>query len=69
MSISLDAELSERVRAAAQRAGTTLSSWIADAAAVKLRRENLIEFVAEYEREHGAFTEEELEQSRKDLGL
>jgi len=64
MSVSFDAELGEAIRAAAGRAGKPVSTWLAEAAATKLRAEALDGFFADYEAEHGAFTPEELECAR-----
>lgn len=46
-----------------------LSSWLAEAAATKLRAEALEQYLDEWEREHGAFTTAELEQAERELGL
>ncbi|MEO7193318.1 MAG: hypothetical protein ABIZ05_00605 [Pseudonocardiaceae bacterium] len=69
MSISLDADLGDAVRDAARRASKGLSSWLAEAAATKLRAEALEQYLAEWESEHGAFTPAELEQAERKLGL
>ena len=69
MSISLEAELGDRVRDAARRARKGISSWLAEAAAAKLRAEALAEFLDDWEKEHGAFTEEELARAEQELGL
>ncbi|MDQ2883182.1 MAG: hypothetical protein M3Y48_18900 [Actinomycetota bacterium] len=69
MSISLEGGLGDAVRAAAQRAGKGLSSWLAEAAAAKLRAEALKEFLDEWERDHGALTAAELERAERELGL
>jgi predicted DNA-binding protein len=81
MSVSLAPELDGRVREAAVRSGKTLSAWLAEAAEAKLRAEigeeeelqrkmrGLDKFLDEWEAEHGAFTEEELSQAARKLGL
>ena len=69
MSISLSAELGDEVREAARRAGLPLSTWLAEAAAAKLRAEALASYLDEWQAEHGAFTEEELGRAEEDLGL
>jgi hypothetical protein len=69
MSISFDIRLGDDVRHAAEKAGKPLSTWLAEAAATKLRSEALAEFLDDWETEHGAFTEEELERARRSLGL
>ena len=69
ISLSLEAELDEKVRAAAKKAGKGLSDWLAEAAAAKLRAEALDEFLDEWKAEHGDFTFEELAQAREELRL
>jgi 3-oxoacyl-ACP reductase-like protein len=81
MSISFAPELGDAVREAAERAGMTLSAWLAEAARAKLRAEEdeqeahkrrmqgLNEFLDEWEAEHGAFTEEELAAAAREMGL
>ncbi len=69
MSISFDADLGQSVRDAAQRAGTGLSSWLADAAAAKFRAEALAEFLNDWERQHGPLTADELAAAEHELGL
>ncbi len=69
MSISMDGAIGADVRSSARRAGLSLSAWVTEAAAARLRQEALVAFFADYERVHGAFTEEELAKARTDLGL
>jgi hypothetical protein len=69
MSISFDVRLGDDVRHAAQRAGKPLSTWLAEAAATKLRAEALAEFLDDWEAEHGAITAEELAEASRSLGL
>ena len=69
LSVSFDAELGAAVRAAAKLSGSSLSAWLAEAAATKLRAESLKAFLDDYEAEHGAFTAEEMAQAARDLGL
>jgi hypothetical protein len=69
MSISFDVRLGDNVRHAAEKAGKPLSTWLAEAAATKLRAEALSDFLDDWEAEHGAPTEEELEQARRSLKL
>ncbi|NEE03671.1 ribbon-helix-helix protein, CopG family [Phytoactinopolyspora halotolerans] len=68
MSITLDPELDREVREAARRSGKSLSAWLSEAAAQQLRAQSLREFLDDYEREHGAFTEEELARARAEMG-
>jgi hypothetical protein len=81
MSISFAPDLGDAVREAAERAGMTLSSWLAEAAEAKLREQadeaaedkrrlqGLGEYLDEWEAEHGAFTDEELARAARKLGL
>jgi hypothetical protein len=57
------------VRHAADRASKPLSTWLAEAAATKLRAESLAGFLDDWEAEHGAITAEELAQASRSLGL
>ena len=59
-SISLPPELAEAIADAAERDGTTVSAWIADTAAHRLRLEAGRRGIAEWERQHGALTPDEL---------
>ena len=69
MSISLQPDLGDRVREAALRAGKGLSSWLAEAAAAKLRAEALADFLDDWEKQHGVITAEELRRAEIELGL
>ncbi len=46
LSISLDPELGDAVRAAASRSGMAVSAWLAGAARRQLREQALTEFLA-----------------------
>jgi len=69
LSISFDPELGDAVRAAAAQAGKPLSSWLAEAAASKLRAEALADFLAGWEAEHGVLTAEEIARAERELVL
>jgi hypothetical protein len=69
LSISFEPELGDAVRSAAAQAGKPVSSWLAEAAASKLRADALAEFLASWETEHGAFTAEEIARAERELGL
>ena len=69
MSVSFEAAVGDDIRRAARAAGVGLSSWLADAAARKLRADALREFLDEWEAEHGAPTPEELARAEAELGL
>jgi hypothetical protein len=59
LSLAADAALGAEIRAAAGRSGMSISAWLADAAADKLRNELLGRTLAEWVAEHGAPTSEE----------
>ncbi len=59
-SISLPSELADAIDHAATAEGTTVSAWIADTAAHRLRIDAGRQGVAEWERQHGPLTPDEL---------
>jgi hypothetical protein len=69
LSISFEPELGDAVRSAAAQAGKPVSSWLAEAAASKLRADALAEFLASWETEHGELTAEEIARAERELGL
>jgi hypothetical protein len=69
MSISFDPELGDAVRAAAAETGKPLSSWLAEAAASKLRAEALARFLEDWQVEHGVLTAAEIAKAEQELGL
>lgn len=69
LSISFEPELGDAVRAAAAQAGQPVSSWLAEAAASKLRAEALADFLASWESEHGVLTPAEIARAERELRL
>jgi hypothetical protein len=69
MCIFLDPELGDAVRSAAAQEGQPVSSWLAEAAASKLRAEALAQFIAGWEAEHGVLTAEEVGRAEREFGL
>lgn len=61
IAISLPADLAKAIAAAAQHEHSSVSAWIAEAAARRLRRRSAIQALKEYETEFGEISEEELE--------
>ena len=59
-SISLPADLADAIDQAATAEGTTVSAWIAETAAHRLRIDAGRKGVAEWERQHGALTPDEI---------
>jgi len=68
LTVSMAPELCEDVRAAAERAGISVSAWLALAATAELRRQAVREFVAEWQAKHGPITPAELAKARAELG-
>ena len=69
LSISFEPELGDAVRAAAAQAGKPVSSWLAEAAAIKLRAEALANFLDGWEAEHGVLTAAEIARAERELAL
>ncbi|MGQ0626335.1 MAG: hypothetical protein ACT4PP_17015 [Sporichthyaceae bacterium] len=67
LSVSFDAELDEAIRAAARKAGQPVSTWVAEAAASKLRREALRVLIDEWQAEEGSFTPDQIAAVRAEL--
>jgi post-segregation antitoxin (ccd killing protein) len=65
IAVSLPPGLADEVREDARAAGLTVSGWLADAAARKLRRKQARAVLAEYEAEHGPVTSDELAEVRR----
>lgn len=64
LTISVDFAVARQVEEAAAEDGVSVSAWMADAARQALRIRAGLAAVAEWEREHGALTEEEMAAAR-----
>ena len=64
LTVSIETELAVAVREAAAADDQNVSSWLADAARRHLANRGLRDVVAAWEREHGAFSDEELAAAR-----
>lgn len=60
LSLSLPEDLAARIRDAAHADGSTLSAWLARAAESRLLLRNASQAIADWEREHGEITGDEL---------
>lgn len=69
LSITMEPKLGAAARKAAKRAGISLSAWIAEATADRVRNDALGSALDRWEAEHGAFTEAELTEAAAALGL
>jgi Mn-dependent DtxR family transcriptional regulator len=67
LTVSLESELADAVRIAANAESLNVSAWMAQAAHRELSSRGLREVVAEWEATHGSFTEKELIAARKKL--
>jgi hypothetical protein len=68
-SVTMPPELGEGVRQAAARQGTSVSTWLSEAAADRLRNELPGAALDAWESEEGPFTEAELDAAASRLGL
>jgi predicted transcriptional regulator len=68
-SVTMPPDLGEGVRQAAERQGTSVSAWLSEAAADRLRNEMLGAALDAWESEDGRFTESELGAAASRLGL
>lgn len=64
LTVSIESELASAVREAANADELNVSAWLADAARRQLANRGLRDVVAAWEREHGAFSDEELASAR-----
>jgi hypothetical protein len=65
LAITVDADVHAQVMAAASEEGVSVSAWMTSAARRALLARDGLRGVAEWEAEHGAFTEAELEAARR----
>ncbi len=69
LSVSFAPELGDAVRDAARHSDSSVSAWLADAAAAKLRSQALAEYLTGWEAQHGSLDAEELAKAAAELGL
>lgn len=67
LSVTMPPEIGAAVRNAAARRGTSVSTWLATAAAQRLRTELLGDALDRWEAEDGPFTDAELQDARATL--
>jgi len=68
-SVTMDPELGAAVRGAAERAGLSVSGWLAQAAADRLRNDLLGVALDAWEAEDGPFGDDELDAAAATLGI
>jgi Arc/MetJ-type ribon-helix-helix transcriptional regulator len=64
-SVSIPPDLDAQIEAAANDAGMTYSAWLAATARKEFAIRAGLEAVAEFERDHGAFTPEEIAEAEQ----
>jgi hypothetical protein len=69
LSVTMPPEIGAGVREAAARQGTSVSTWLTEAAADRLRNELLGAALDQWEAEDGPFTQDELDEAASRLGL
>lgn len=67
LAITVDRDVHAKILSAAEAEGSSISAWITAAARHALRVRDGLAAVAEWEAEHGALTEDELESARQRL--
>jgi hypothetical protein len=65
LAITVDPDVHAQVLAEAKRTGVSVSAWMTEAARRRLKIQDGLAAVAEYEAEHGHFTDEELAAARE----
>jgi len=69
ITVTMETGLGAAVREAAARAGLSVSAWLAEAAADRLRHELLGRALDEWEQESGPFSDAELDGAAAVLGV
>jgi hypothetical protein len=65
LAITIDAEVHDKILAAAAHEGVSVSAWMTSAAREALQRRAGLAAVAEWEKQHGPFSAEEMEEGRR----
>lgn len=64
LAITIDPQVHEKILAAAARDKVSISAWMTTAAREALQRRAGLAAVADWEKQHGPFTEKEMEEAR-----
>ncbi len=67
LAITVDPEIHEGIVAAAAGEGVSVSAWMTAAAREALRRRAGLAAVAQWEKQHGRFTAEEMDEARRSV--
>ncbi|HYO81744.1 MAG TPA: hypothetical protein VES20_10100 [Bryobacteraceae bacterium] len=68
LAITVDPDVHEKILAEASREGVSVSAWMTRAARDVLQRRAGLAAIAEWEKQHGAFSKEEMDQARHSVG-
>ncbi len=69
LSVSFDPDLGDAIRAAARTRRSSVSGWLAQAAAARLRADALADYLDAWEAEHGSLTAAELSRAAAELAV
>lgn len=67
LAITVDPKIYDKILAAAARDGVSVSAWMTGAAREALRRRAGLAAIAEWEKEHGSFSAEEMNEARSSV--
>jgi len=67
LAITIDPEVHDKILAAAAREGVSVSAWMTSAAREALRRRAGLTAVADWEKRHGPFSAEEMDEARRSV--
>lgn len=68
LAITVDPKIHQKILAAASREGVSVSAWMTRAAREVFERRAGLAGVAEWEKEHGPFSAEEMAEARRSVG-
>ena len=67
LAITIDPKVHEKILAAAARDGVSVSAWMTSAAREALQRRAGLAAILEWEKEHGPFSAEEMNEARRSV--
>jgi len=67
LAITIDPDIHKHILASAARAGVSVSAWMTTAAREALQRRAGLAAVELWEKQHGVFTTEEMEEARRSV--
>ena len=67
LAITIDPDIHDNILAAAARDGVSVSAWMTTAAREALQRRAGLAAVALWEKQHGRFTSEEMDEARRNV--